>query len=479
MGVPKPPGPPPDHVLMFAIICLGIIVLNGIVFPIGMTPDSYSYLRISEEIAGAWRNGGSLLDSGQKFRILGYPALIALLELGFGPRPFLAVYVLQGVLVVTTGVVLFWTLLRLGVASLVAAALSLLYITALPTMLASYLLTDTISNSLTAIVVCLLAEPLFKPVQPTLLRVLGAGILMGTAFFFREANQYLIVCLLPFVAVIAWQRRKLLHGVLLIFALMAPVMFASEAYKAFNIVRFDQRIVTTIGRLVMLGALLPLAERKPELFDGTSELDRVARANFSEYTFAENNKINGILLRRGYSEERLSKEAFAKYFEAWRRYPFGMARATLERMRFDKQARELLNPPLAFNTNARWRSQNLAAESKRVYAALNSGDVKEFLTVLPVMAGRIPSLAIYLFVLLGSPVVMIMAWRRNDTILALGLAALLTSYLGYALAYALVHMEMRYLGGISVILVLSASVSLQAVSQWAGWRWFDQPDEER
>lgn len=455
------------QVLIFALLCLTVIGINGIVFPLGMTPDSYAYLGLSEEIARGWRDGGSLLDSSQKFRILGYPALVALLDLGFGSRPFLAVYVLQGGLVIATGTVLFWTLLRLGIASLVAAALSLLYITAIPTMLASFLLTDTVSNSLTAIAVCLLAEPLFKPAQPALLRVLGAGLLMGAAFFFREANQYLIVCLLPMVGAIAWQRRKLRHGALLIFALMIPVLLASEAYKAFNVARFDQRFVTTVGRTVMLHALLPLAKRKPELFNGSSELDKAVRATLRDYTFAETLKISGQLLGGGLSEEQLSQVAFDKYFEAWRRFPLGMARVVLERMRLDKQATELLNPMLGFYNNARWRSiDSLVSESKRMRAALKSGDVKEFLAVLPVTAGRIPSLVIFIFVLLGSPVIMARAWVKNDRTVALGLAALLASYLGYMLVYALVNMEMRYLSGIAVILPLSAALTFSPVSLW-------------
>lgn len=459
------PNSPLLHTLMFSLVSLVILGVNGIVFPLALTPDSYGYLGISEGIARAWRDGGSLFDISQKTRVLGYPALIALFELGFGPRPFLAVYFLHGILVVATGAVLFWTLLRLGVASLVAAALSLLYVAALPTMLASYLLTDTINNALTAIAVCLLALPLFKPDTPALGRVVAAGILIGIAFFFREANQYLVVCLLPIVLVIAWLRGAMVHGIVLLLFFLAPLLLAVEFYKTFNAARFDARFVTTAGRTVMLHAVLPLAKRKPELFDGSSELDKTARVTLREYTFAETLEINSQLLNSGFSEERLAQAAFGKYFEAWRRYPLGMARVVLERLRLDKQATELLNPMAAFYNNARWRSHISVSESKRMRAALRRGDVKELLTVLPVVAGRIPSLTIFVFVLLGSPVVMARAWAQNDRTVALGLAALLASYLGYILVYALVNMEMRYLSGIAVILALSGALTLHHVSQ--------------
>lgn len=174
---------PRVQVLHFAIFCVILMAANGYFYPLSLTPDSGDYLSTADEIVHVLRDGGSLLDVTTKFRIVGYPFVLALLELVFGSRPFLAVYVLHAAIVVATGTLVFWTLLRLRVASLVAAVLSALYIAAVPAMLASFLLTDTISNALTAIAVCLLAEPLFKPTKPALARVALAGLSIGLAFF--------------------------------------------------------------------------------------------------------------------------------------------------------------------------------------------------------------------------------------------------------------------------------------------------------
>ena len=58
------------HVLIFALLCLAVIGLNGIFFPLAMTNDGYGYLNGSEEIARSWRNGGSLIDYSDTFRII-------------------------------------------------------------------------------------------------------------------------------------------------------------------------------------------------------------------------------------------------------------------------------------------------------------------------------------------------------------------------------------------------------------------------
>jgi hypothetical protein len=469
---------PTSQVILFAVLCALIMLLNGIFFPLAMTPDSYGYLGTSETISRIWRAGGSLDQISEKFRILGYPSLIAILELMFGSRPFLPVYVVQAFFVVASGTILFWTLLRFRLASLWATLLSLLYVAALPTMLSSFLLTDTMSNCLTAIAVCLLVVPLFETGTPALLRAVMAGLMMGCAFFFREANQYLVVCLLPIALFTAWQRRKVGLGVAMALALTAPVLLAGEAYKSFNEVRFGKRFVTTGGRTVMLHAVLPLAKRKPGLFGGSDPLDMAAREILNEYAFAETLNINAKLLAEGIDQVQVSRAAWDKYAQAWRQYPLGMFRVVLERSRIDKQGTELLNPLLAFYNNNRWRSDIDKSESKRMRIAIRTGDFEEFIRVLPITAGRIPSLIVFVVFLLGSPLVAYMAWRRGERNLSIGLAGLLISYAGYVFVYSLVNMEMRYLAGIAVILVLGSAKTASIALGWMGWSGFARTKEE-
>ena len=458
-----------NQVIVFAVFCLFLVLANGYFFPLAMTPDSKNYLAIAREISQTMSEGGTIFDITEKFRVLGYSSLIALLGYLFGWPPFFSIYVVQAALIVVAGMVLIWTLSRLEVPFVVSAPLSLLYIAALPTLLTSFLLTDAINAALTAIAVCLLAEPLFKPSQRALLPVLLAGICIGLAFFLREANQYLFVCLLPMVFAIAYQRGRWSAGLALLLAFVAPVLIAGESYKAFNDARFGQRFVSTGGRTVMLHALMPLAKHKPEIFGSSTKLDRTARSIVRNYTFAETLQINNALVGELHDEVQLSKIAFAKYFEAWRRFPLAMARTVLERLRISKQARELLNPMQGFYTNARWRGDIEDAASSRMKTAVTNHDISGVLATLPVLAGRIPSILVFAIALLGSAAVTVIAWMRSDRVTALGLAALLLSYGGYVLVYALVNLEMRYLTGIAVILVLASAITLRTVADWQGW----------
>jgi hypothetical protein len=467
------------HVLLFAILCLILVAVNGYFFPLAVMNDSHKYLSLSQDISRVFSGDGSILGIEEKYRILGYPGVIAALAHVFGSPAFLAVYISQATLVVATGLILIWTLTRLGIPLFLSAPLSLLYVAALPTMLASFLLTDAINNALTAIAVCLLAVPLFRASKSCLAYVALAGISMGLAFFIRDANQYLVICLLPMVLAIAWQRKKFGTGLVLIVAFVAPVLIASAAYKSFNETRFGQRFVTSGGRTVMLHAVLPLAKRNPEIFDGTSDLDRTARSILKSYNFTETRTINRALLAQGHDEVELSKEAFAKYFEAWRRFPLAMASTVLGRMRFDKQATELMNPMAGFYNNSRWRGETTMAESKRLRSGIENGNVSDIFIALSVLLGRIPSVLVYAIVLIGSPVVAFIAWTRSDRETALGLASLFVTYASYTAVYGLVNVEMRYLAGIAVVLPISAAVTIYTVSGWIRWtspRFYRRPE---
>lgn len=457
------------EVLAFAVACALGLAVNAWAFPMFLAPDSGDYLGAARDILRVLQDdASSLIDVGMKFRILGYPALLAGLD-SLAPKTLNpALYLLQASFAILSGVLLFALLRRLEVNLAWAVLLAGLYVAAWPRHLSGFMLTDAIHNALTAVTVCLLVEPLFRDMRVSWGRILTAGTLVALAFLLRESNRYLVVCYLPILLVLAWKQDRTARALLLVPLFVLPLLVTIEAYKAFNAARFGERIVTTGGRTAMLQPLLPVARRHADFFSGPSPLDASARGLFKEYRFAEILRFNSHWHSQGVSEERLADWAFGKYFEAWRRYPLEMVRDILWRYQPLKQATELLNPPGTLHITRRWREPSIPSERQRLVALWKAGDVLGLLVALPTLAGRLPSLLIYLLFFVGAPIVAVKAWRRGERVLALGLGALLVTYVGYGLVFSLVHMAMRYLGGVAVLPVIGAALAVMSLRRYRG-----------
>ncbi|GAB4233803.1 MAG: hypothetical protein Kow0032_17330 [Methyloligellaceae bacterium] len=269
-----------------------------------------------------------------------------------------------------------------------------------------------------------------------------------------------MLCFLPVVLAIAWQRRSLITGLTLAALLAVPVLLAAESYKSFNETRFGERFVTTGGRTVMLFVTIQAARHEPAIFDGGTPLDRTARGLLKAHDFADTLRLNQELLDTGLSEQEISRAAFAKFFDAWRRFPLVMAREVAARLRFDRQAVQLFNPPQCAYINARWRGWVRPAVSKWLRTAIRNRDPAGIAITAPIMAARLPSAALYITGLLGALLAAFFAWRREERSAALGLIALVSSYAAYMGVYALVNMEMRYLAGIAAAPLIAAALTL-------------------
>lgn len=455
------------ELVVFASGCAVLLGLSAAYFPMFLAPDSIGYMSAAREIERVFGDDAlSILDLRTTFRILGYPALLAALQPLAGEDFGLVLLALQAAAVLLSALVLFALLRRLGVSLAWTVLLAGLYVAAWPRHLAGFVLTDALNNALTAIAVCVLVEPLFRDMEITLRRMLAAGLLIAAAFLLRESNRYLIVCLLPVAGVLTWtlavQRHQVRRAVFVIPVFVLPLLATVEAYKAFNQARFGERFVTTGGRTVMLQPLMPVAKQHPDLFDGASKFDAKAQDSFKAYDLTEILAFNAYWLEQGISEQRLADWAFAKYAEAWRRYPLAMIGGVLDRFRIDRQASELLNPPGSVYITERWRQPGLPSETSVLIKAWRSGDAGQILQAVMLVAGRVLSVLVFAGFLIGVPAVALMAWRRGQTRLALGCAAILVSYLGYCLVFALVNLETRYLGGIAVMIAIGAGVVIRS-----------------
>ncbi len=449
---------------LFALTSLIFFYLYASFFNIEASGDSVGYLQISERIHTIFHDQTkSLLDIRENFRILGYPFLLAGLKDFFGANLQMVLHIIQITAVIASAMALFSVLRTLDISLIGSLALSLTYLAALPAFFSSYILTDSIHNALTAVALCLLTTPLLTGSRVSATPLILAGCLMALAFLLREANQYLIVCFIPILLVLLLNEKPRMRALLIFMGFFVPFLVAVEAYKSFNAIRFGERVLTTGGQTVMLQGILSVAKKNPGVFDGDSDLDRIARENLKTYKFADIMQIRQKLHDLGIDGPKLSALAFEKYFETWTRFPVAMTLAVLKRIRLDKQATFLLNPVGATYASARLRNESLPSETNRIHQAFRSGAITDLGIAALFICGHIVSVLIYLAFLIGTPITGILAWRKKQMRLALGLSAFLLFYLGYVLVYALVHVEMRYFGGIAVIPPILAAFSTRYI----------------
>ncbi|GAB4233798.1 MAG: hypothetical protein Kow0032_17320 [Methyloligellaceae bacterium] len=185
-----PEGNPPSARGSFRRSCLVLCalgavlaVLNGYLFPPALVPDSGKYVALADEIARIYGAEGSLTRVPEKFRMLGYPVLIAFLKHHFGDGALTALYALQAGLAIVSGIVLLRVFHRLAVSPLISLPLILLYLAAFPLMLSSFVLTDALNNALTAIAVAVLATPLFDRTRSVHTRRLWPGCAWASPSF--------------------------------------------------------------------------------------------------------------------------------------------------------------------------------------------------------------------------------------------------------------------------------------------------------
>jgi hypothetical protein len=429
-------------------------------------PDSSTYTSIAGELRKAYAAGNGILTVRTEFRMLGYPVLLAAIAEFTPEKTYAPLYIIQIAFAVLSSLVLFLTLRRLGLNAVSGGVLALIFLAAYPLPLASFVLTDAINNALTAIALCLLVL-LCVAAQPRSmgLIVLLGGAGMATAFLVRESNQYLWLTFLPLVVAATWSRTwsvRACFASVLLFAL--PILLTVEGYKSFNAVRLGERKVTTGGRTAMMQPVVGLAREHPEIYDGPTPLDRASRESLRTYEFSDIIAINSKLFALGLGENEIDHAARTKFAEAWQRYPISMLTEALVRAAFAKQAVALLNPFGSLDWAVRWRNPSAIPLYQRFVGALRAGSVQTVVASLLFTFGALISVVVFLFFFVGVPIAAFRAIRRGETSAAVLLLALPVCYAGYAMMYALINMEMRYLGGIAVLPILALPLAMPWLS---------------
>jgi len=435
-------------VAVVLLVKLVLLVIYGPVLP----PDAQDYIRFAEQIlAGRLERVrlGDDLAALSLFRVIGYPALIAGAKILAGEHwPWLLVG-LQNLFSVWAA----WEIARLlraldltGAWPGIGAAI---FLGSLALALDQVILTDSLSGSCITLACLRLARPLLlrQAVRPW--QALESGIFITAAFLLREATLIIIGPSLLFLALLAATAglsrptlaNRIIHALTVLLLLFGPLLAAQGVYKAWNEGRVGRAIITTGAQSTMFQAIAIAAGKRPEIFAGDRPVDQAVRATFRTYDdFEEIWALNTYLREKfGMNQADIAALGMATYFRLWREHPGAMLHIPLHHMRANIAA-GVFQPFASIRLLHIWATGQRSGFGE--WRSVREGQLA--MAPLALLDTAIKALAFILFAafLLGIPVRL---WREGPSRANLVAAGFWLLYLGFLSAYALVHLEVRYL----------------------------------
>ncbi|MEQ9360745.1 MAG: hypothetical protein RLO05_03485 [Rhodospirillales bacterium] len=467
--------------VILAVVKAGFLAVLGPVF----LPDSDDYVLFDNAVlaGGDWLRSLELhaeLFPLTAFRVIGYPALIALFKVLFGGAWDWFLIALQMILSLGATAMIWRLTLRLTgriwPAAVAAAAQGL----GLAFVLDQCVLTDSLHAALLTFLAAHMALGLLDRRAPGMVEALGLGLILLAAFLLREAGAVMHLALWPLILTWALKTGGGLRrtGIVLV-VFLSPLMLGIQAYKSWNQMRSGERFVTTVAQTAMYHPVLDLARRglpvfaeDPLLADapGLLPLHPIPGVTFTA--------INRHLkTAHGMSALAVARHAETLFYDHWRRHPLDRASIYLGRM--DPRYAYLAFMPLSGPERlSLWAGGTTPfpgpGEIRR--NLFEHGRVDQALLLAARTLARLISTALTAAFLIGVPAALVCALARAGWRLSaletrpIVRGALWLFTLAYPAVYALVYLEDRYLAAVTPFVAV-AGVTLLA--PWAarvgGW----------
>jgi hypothetical protein len=458
-----------------AAVKAGFLAVLGPVY----LPDSGDYVLFADAIlaGGEWARSLDLhaeLFPLTAFRVIGYPALIALFKTLFGGAWDWLLIILQMILSLGATALVWRLAQRLtgriwpAVAAAAAQGLGLAFI------LDQCVLTDSLHAALLTFLAAHMALGLLDGRRPGLFETLGLGLVLLAAFLLREAGAVMHLALWPLL--VTWGLKAgggLRRTGIMLAVFLTPLALGIQAYKAWNQMRSGERFVTTVAQTAMYHPVNDLARRgvpvfaeDPLLADAPDLLPLHANPGV---TFTRINQH--LKAAHGQSALDIARHADALFYDHWRRYP--MVRASIYLGRMDPRYAYLAFMPLSGPERlSLWAGGGTPfpgpGEIRR--NLVEHGRIDQALLLALRALARLISVVLTAAFLIGVPVVVIRSLVRGGArpsaldarLLTLG--ALWLFALAWPAVYALVYLEDRYLAAATPFV---AVIGLALAAPWA------------
>jgi len=441
-------------------------------------PDSTGYIKFANLILNEkkWINHLDLHNAFWQpetaFRSIGYPVFLAFNKLIFGNLFVWSSVGIQIALSLYTSYLIY----RLSNRFLKNEILSLFCASAHALsqglLMDQCILTDSLNTSLVVIVLCTISIKIIDKTPPKAPIMCALGSLILVAFSIREAGNFLQFLLWPIVIYWIVQNNKSWYMRAFLFALfISPMFLGVYSYKTWNEHRTGERFITTAGQSTMFFPVFKLKKRGIDAFENEPLLQGLSEYAYplDEQVMVNSYAINKHLhTQHNFNAVEISKHAFTTFFQLWKTYPVGMIAGTFSEIR-EKQLFSSFMPVETWIKTHLWARGSKPFQKRRdmMEKVETEGRYELLLAYIVRHAERIISILISAAFVIGGPVLFYQSLKKTryrlqnlpDHVWLITFYWLL--YFGYTFAYAMVHLEQRYLLPVVPFLTISGVVMLR------------------
>ena len=442
-------------------IKLGFLAAYGPTF----LPDSGGYVDIGNFILAGRLNDPALAGGifpPTLFRIIGYPAIIALMKAVSGEFwPWLVV-ALQFAFSFAATAATYRLARAFGLGFWLSFASATLQATSLPLVLDQAIITDSLYASLITLAICTLAIAIVRG-RLRLAAGIGVGLLLAAAFLLREATIFMLLGFVPLAGAAAFRNGlPASRKIVALIGILLPLILIHQLYLEWNRSRIGARIATSAAQTALVLALVDAARHEPRIFSGDTALDQVARQVVRNHDFFEVREINKRLFEeRGRSAAQMAGDAHDAYFRAWREYPRAMLSLPLSHMN-ERIVYLMARPVTSLRDLIVWNTggdNGFAREQ-----ALRDGRWWMLPFIIVYRFGQAASIVLFAAFLALTPWRFLAAgWRSPPAVAAAGIWF---AYLTFFGIYAMVHLEPRYIMGVVSPAIVVAVANLFWLFEW-------------
>jgi hypothetical protein len=478
--------------LLWPMLCAAAVLKVALVLWLGpvLFPDSSGYTYIAERMlaSGSWlAERGDAVDPNMVFRTIGYPLIIVPIKMAFGSAWASALAILQGLI----GLAVLIPVLRVTETTTSRAwagrLVLVLYTLSGSLLYDQAILTDSLNSSIFILVVFSIIGWGCGLWRLGLWRMLGLGAVYGLGIWMREPGLYLAVIPLGLILVAALRRQAVFGenalrlGVARASVFIVAIGVLTGSYMGWNQYRLDETFIGGTSHINWLQApVYGYIRGYGDPFTGDDAVDTAVRQT-SDDRFANMHQLHAVFAvlstlreRDGLNNQELARLAKAKWWQTLQQHPVLMLRNTLRNLAPEKMAFLISNP--LFNANEYVQlgpgqgERLIKGRSHQIKDLRANFSIRGALVLTIDIGVRAISLVLFVLFVVGPPIWFARKIRAGYPWLGPPLIAIQcwAGFIVFALAYAVVYTELRYITPIVPMAQVALVATLAAIAN--AWR---------
>jgi hypothetical protein len=478
--------------LLWPMVCAAAALKLVLVLWLGpiIFPDSSGYGYVAERMLanGSWlTERGDAVDQNMVFRTIGYPLVIVPMMAVFGSAWASALAILQGFVSLAAVVPVLRVTETVTNRAWAGRLVLVLYTLSGSLLYDQAILTDSLNSSIFILVVFSIIGWGCGLWRLGLWRMLALGIVYGLGIWMREPGLYLAVIPLGLILVAALRRRAVFGenalrlGVTRGTVFIAAIAVLSGTYMAWNQYRLDEAFIGGTGHINWLQApVYGYIKGYGNPFTGDDAVDTAVRQT-SDDRFAGMHQLHAVFAvvstlrkRDGLNDRELTRLAKEKWRQTLKQHPVLMLRNTLRNLAPEKMAFLIADP--LYNANeyvqlGPGRGERLIkGRSHQIRDLRANFSIKGALVLTTDIALRAISLVLFVLFVVGPPIWFARKVWAGYPWLGPPLIAIQCwgGFIVFALSYAMVYTELRYITPIVPMAKVALVATLAAIT--SAWR---------